>query len=54
MSPRQALFTAYRDACSPADQIKCLDWQARRAEFACKAPAEVIEETLAKVRTLLE
>lgn len=37
-----------------ADQIKCLDWQARGAEFACKAPAEVITETLAKVRTLIE
>jgi mRNA interferase MazF len=37
-----------------ADQIKCLDWKARRAEFACKAPAEVIAETLAKVRTVLE
>ncbi|HHU86815.1 MAG: endoribonuclease MazF [Pelotomaculaceae bacterium] len=37
-----------------ADQIKCLDWQARRAEFACKAPAEVITEAIAKVRALLE
>lgn len=37
-----------------ADQIKCLDWQARRAEFACKAPAEVITETLAKFHTLIE
>ena len=37
-----------------SNQIKCLDWQARRAEFACRVPAGVIAETLAKVRTLLE
>ncbi|SHJ46116.1 endoribonuclease MazF [Desulfofundulus thermosubterraneus] len=37
-----------------ADQIKSLDWRARRAEFACRAPAEVLAETLAKIRTLIE
>ncbi|SHE72707.1 mRNA interferase MazF [Desulfofundulus australicus DSM 11792] len=37
-----------------ADQIKSLDWRARRAEFACRAPAEVVAETLAKIRTLIE
>ncbi|MDK2888872.1 MAG: mRNA interferase MazF [Thermoanaerobacter sp.] len=37
-----------------ADQIKSLDWRARRAEFACRAPAEVVAETLVKIRTLIE
>ncbi|MGB9825412.1 MAG: endoribonuclease MazF [Desulfofundulus sp.] len=37
-----------------ADQIKSLDWRARRAEFACRDPAEVLAETLAKIRTLIE
>ncbi|MCL6634969.1 MAG: endoribonuclease MazF [Peptococcaceae bacterium] len=37
-----------------ADQIKSLDWRARRAEFACKAPAETATEVLAKIRTLIE
>lgn len=36
-----------------ADQIKTLDWQARNAGFACKAPAGTIAETLAKIETLL-
>lgn len=37
-----------------ADQIKSLDWQIRRAEFICRAPAEAVAETLAKIRTLIE
>lgn len=37
-----------------ADQIKSLDWRARWAEFACKAPAEIVAETLAKICTLIE
>ena len=36
-----------------SDQIKSLDWRARRAEFICKLPSMTIEEVLAKSRTLL-
>ena len=36
-----------------ADQIKSLDWGARRAEIACKAPKSVTNEVLGKLNTLL-
>jgi mRNA interferase MazF len=36
-----------------SDQVKSLDWKARRAEPLCTLPREVVEEVLAKVRTLL-
>ena len=36
-----------------ADQIKSLDFAARRADFKCRLPKEVIEETLEKVSSLL-
>ena len=35
------------------DQLKSLDWQARRAEFACRLPAETLADILAKALTLL-
>lgn len=37
-----------------ADQLRSLDWKARRAELIAKAPPEVIEQALAKIRTLLQ
>jgi mRNA interferase MazF len=37
-----------------SDQIKSLDWRARRAEFICDLPAMTIGEVLAKVRALLD
>jgi mRNA interferase MazF len=37
-----------------SDQMKCLDWRARRAEFICELPDLVIAEVLAKSRTLLD
>ena len=37
-----------------SDQVKSLDWQARKVDFICKLPEDVVEEVLAKVRTLLE
>ncbi|GAW94098.1 endoribonuclease MazF [Calderihabitans maritimus] len=37
-----------------ADQIKNLDWQARRAEFICKAPEEIVAEVREKILVLLE
>jgi mRNA interferase MazF len=35
------------------DQIKSLDWRARRAKFIVKAEAEILEDVVAKLRTLL-
>ena len=37
-----------------ADQLKSLDWRARRARFACRAPRRVVGEVLEKVGVLLE
>ncbi len=37
----------------PADQVKSLDWRARRADLICKLPAVVVDDILMKVRTLL-
>lgn len=36
-----------------SDQLKSLDWTARRAEFAAKAPAALVAEIIAKASTLL-
>ena len=36
-----------------SDQVKSLDWRARRATPICDAPAQVTEEVLAKLRTLV-
>lgn len=36
-----------------ADHVKSLDWAARRATVAARAPAPVTEEVLAKLRLLL-
>lgn len=37
-----------------SDQVKCLDWKARRATFICRLPASVIDEVLKKLGTLLQ
>jgi mRNA interferase MazF len=37
-----------------ADQVKSLDWQARGAEFACKAPSDIVYEVIAKLQTLIQ
>lgn len=37
-----------------ADQIKSLDWRARRARFECHATRQVVGEVLEKVKVLLE
>lgn len=37
-----------------SDQIKSLDWRARRAEFICHLPSATIGEVLAKARALLD
>lgn len=36
-----------------SDQIKSLDWRARKARLACRVPPNVMEETLAKTLALL-
>jgi mRNA interferase MazF len=36
-----------------SDQIKSLDWRARKAEWVCSLPPETIAEVLAKSLTLL-
>jgi mRNA interferase MazF len=37
-----------------ADQLKSLDWRTRQSEFVAHAPAEVVQEVLAKLATLLQ
>jgi mRNA interferase MazF len=36
-----------------ADQVKCLDWRARGAEFICSLPEVTVSEVLLKLGTLL-
>ena len=36
-----------------ADQLKSLDWKARKAELIGRLPASVVDAILARVRTLL-
>ncbi len=36
-----------------SDQIKNLDWKARKAEFICKLPKEATKEVLKKLNTLI-
>ncbi|WP_143308433.1 type II toxin-antitoxin system PemK/MazF family toxin [Candidatus Entotheonella palauensis] len=36
-----------------ADQVKSLDWRARRAELIRALPSETVAEVLAKLTTLL-
>ncbi|MDZ7319341.1 MAG: endoribonuclease MazF [candidate division KSB1 bacterium] len=36
-----------------SDQAKCLDWQARNAEFICKLPAKITTDVLKKLSTLI-
>ena len=37
-----------------ADQVKSLDWQARRAQFVCKTPENIIEEVTMRIRVLID
>jgi mRNA interferase MazF len=36
-----------------ADQVKSLDWRARRAEWVCRIPDPTVQEVLAKLGRLL-
>jgi len=42
-----------RDGVALADQVKSLDWRARKAKKAGSVEQEVIEEVLAKIAALL-
>ena len=49
---------AFPEGCSTtgvvlADQVKNLDWRARRAKLFERAPPEVVAETLGKIQALL-
>lgn len=37
-----------------SDQIKCLDWKARKAKKKGRASTQIVRETLLKLSTLLE
>jgi mRNA interferase MazF len=37
-----------------ADQIKSLDWRARKASFLCALPEETVRETLGKAAALID
>lgn len=36
-----------------SDQVKCLDWKSRKAEFICKLPHHITADVLLKLNTLL-
>jgi mRNA interferase MazF len=36
-----------------ADQVRSLDWRARRAEFSSRLPAGIVSEVLGKIQALL-
>ena len=37
-----------------SDQVKCLDWRARKAELICRLPESVMSEVIGKMKALLE
>lgn len=37
-----------------ADQIKCLDWRARNAQFICVIPADTVETVVDRIKALIE
>ena len=37
-----------------SDQIKSLDWRVRKARLLCTVPDEVLDETVARILTLVE
>lgn len=36
-----------------SDQVKSLDWRARKAEVVCQLPVKALQEVMAKLGTLL-
>lgn len=37
-----------------SDQVKSLDWKARRSTFCCALPKEIVQEVLNKLGTLVD
>lgn len=37
-----------------ADQVKCLDWRARKATLIAAVPEEIVTQVVARLQTLLE
>ena len=37
-----------------SDQVKSLDWKARKTRFGCELPPETLQEVVAKLGSLLE
>ena len=37
-----------------SDQVKSLDWKARKTRFACRLPPEAFQQVVAKLGSLLE
>jgi mRNA interferase MazF len=35
-----------------SDQLRSIDWRARRAELSCRVPPKVVAEVLAKLKPL--
>lgn len=36
------------------DQIKSLDWRSRKAKRICEVPDDILQEVIAKIKTLIE
>ena len=36
-----------------ADQIKCLDWKAKNAQYICKAESKIVDQLISKLATLI-
>jgi mRNA interferase MazF len=51
--PFEVPIAAARDGVALADQLKSIDWRARRVRVAGRASAEELGEVLAKVKALL-
>lgn len=37
-----------------SDQLKTLDWRARKARYVCTIPSEVLDETVARILALVD
>ena len=37
-----------------SDQVKSLDWRVRRASYVCTLPGQILDETVARILTLVD
>jgi mRNA interferase MazF len=51
--PADLMLGAKGGGCILADQLKSMSWQDRGARFVCTAPDGILQEVVAKCRTLL-